>query len=53
MCARKEITEFYQPLVDLHEEFQRHAAINPLQPNLMLDLAWPGCRGYYGLLENA
>jgi hypothetical protein len=52
MCARKEVTEFYQPLADLEAEFNDITARTKGAVNPMHVLAWPGVRAYYGLLEN-
>lgn len=47
MCAKREARDVYQPIADLHEEFQREGLAHHLQ-----DLPFIGTVAYYGLLAN-
>lgn len=51
MCAKREPRDVYQPVADLHEEFNRYAAQTD-SANVLPQLSWIGTRAFFGLLEN-
>lgn len=47
MCAKRDERSVLQPIADLHEEF-----IGEGMTTVLPDLAFPGVRVFFGVLEN-